>query len=85
MDGRVGAAAALSESDRQELAVQALARAATVNDLAVQHGTSRKFVYQQMHKAGAVLDDAFLSAAPDQEVLFTVSSARSCRLQATEG
>jgi hypothetical protein len=46
MDGRVGAAAALSESDRQELAVQALARAATVNDLAFQHGTSRKFVYQ---------------------------------------
>ena len=71
MDRRVDAAATLPESARQDLAVQALARSATVSDLAARHGTSRKFVYQQMHKAGAALDDAFLSATPDEEALFT--------------
>jgi hypothetical protein len=85
MGGRVGAAAALSESDRQELAVQALARAATVNDPAVQYGTSRKFVYQQMHKAGAALDDAFMSAAPDEEVLFTLTVTKAWLRQVIVG
>jgi hypothetical protein len=34
---------------------------------------SRKFVYQQAHKAGAALDDAFLSGAPEDEVLFQLT------------
>jgi hypothetical protein len=77
MNGCVGAAATLSENDRQQLAVQALARSATISDLAVQHGTSRKFVYQQMHKAGAALDDAFLFAAPDEKALFTLTITKT--------
>jgi hypothetical protein len=77
MDRRVGAAATLPESARQDLAVQALARSATVSDLAARHGTSRKFVYQQMHKAGAALDDAFLSAVPDDEVLLTLTVTKT--------
>src|SRR4051795_858748 len=85
MDGRVGAAAALSERERQDLAVQALARAATVSDLAVQHGTSRKFVYQQMHKAGAALDDAFLSAAADEQALFTLTATKTWLRQVIVG
>ncbi len=34
---------------------------------------SRKFVYQQTHKAVAALGDAFLSATPDDEVLFALT------------
>jgi len=63
MDRYVGAAARLPESGRKDLAVQVLAQSATVSDLAARHGVSRKFVYQQTHKAVAALDDAFLSAA----------------------
>ena len=85
MDRRVGAAATLSESDRQDLAVQALARSATVSDLAARHGASRKFVYQQMHKAGAALDDAFLSAAPDEEVLFALTVTKTWLRQVIVG
>jgi hypothetical protein len=51
MDRCVGAAARLPESDRKDLAVQALARSATVSDLSTRHGVSRKFVYQQANKA----------------------------------
>jgi len=72
MDRCVGAAARLPESDRKDLAIQALARSETVSDLAAGHGVSRKFVYQQTHKAVAALDGAFISATPDDEVLFEV-------------
>ena len=73
----VGAAAILPESDRKDLAIQALARSATISDLSVRHSVSRKFVYQQAHKAGAALDKVFLSGTPEDDVLFplTVSKA----------
>jgi len=64
MDRDVGAAARLPGSDRKDLAIQALAGSGTVSDLAARHGVSRKFVYQQTHKARAALDDAFSSATP---------------------
>jgi hypothetical protein len=63
----------LPESDRKDLAIQALARSATISDLSVRHGVSRKFVYQQAHKACAALDDVFLSGAPEDEVLFQLT------------
>jgi hypothetical protein len=73
----VGAAATLAESDRKDLAIQALARSATISGLSVRHGVSRKFVYQQVHKACAALDDVFLSDTPEEGVLFqfTVTKA----------
>jgi len=77
MDRCVGAAARLPESDRKDLAIQALAQSATISDLAARHGVSRKFVYQQTHKAAAALDDAFLSATPDHEVLFEVAVTKA--------
>jgi len=80
MDRCVGAAARLPESDRKDLAIQALAQSATVSDLAARHGVSRKFVYQQTHIAHAALDDAFLSAAPqesEQEVLFELAVTKA--------
>ena len=66
----VGAAAMLSEGDRRDLAIQALARSATICDLSDRHGVSRKFIFQQAHKACAALDDVFLSGTPEEGVLF---------------
>ena len=65
MDRCVGAAALLPGSDRKDLAIQALARSATISDLSVRHGVSRKFVYQQTRKASVALDNAFSSATAD--------------------
>ncbi len=85
MDRCVGAAARLPESDRKDLAVQALAQSATISDLAARHGVSRKFIYQQTHKAVAALDDAFLSATPDHEVLFEVAVTKAWLRQVIVG
>jgi hypothetical protein len=50
MDRGVGAAVRpLPESDRKDLAIQALAGSETVSDLAARRGVSRKFVYQQTY------------------------------------
>src|SRR3954453_1787832 len=73
MDRCVGAAGRLPESDRKDLAVQALARSATISDLSSRHRVSRKFVYQQANKARRALDDAFISADADDEVLFEIA------------
>src|SRR3954454_1243857 len=72
MDRCVGAAGRLPESDRKDLAVQALARSATISDLSTRHEVSRKFVYQQANKARHALDDAFIPACADDEVLFEI-------------
>jgi hypothetical protein len=70
MERNAGAAARLSQIDRAELAIVALARSEPISDLAVQHGVSRKFVYQQTHKARVGLDNAFSSTSSEHEVLF---------------
>src|SRR3954468_2408679 len=77
MDRGVGAAARLPESDRKNLAIQALAQSETVSDLAARHGVSRKFVYQQTHKARAALDGAFSPAVPDSTVLFELAVTKA--------
>jgi len=59
------------------MAVQALGRSETISDLAAQHEVSRKFVYQQAHKARAALDDAFSSVVPDNEVLFELAVTKT--------
>ncbi len=82
MDRCVGAAARLPGGNRKELAIQVLAQSETVSDLAARHGVSRKFVYQQTHKARAVLDDAFSPAVPDSEVLFGVAVTKAWLRQA---
>jgi hypothetical protein len=86
MDQCVGAAARLPESDRKDLAVQALARSATVSGLSTRHGVSRKFVYQQADKARRALDGAFISASPDGEVLFEIQvTKRWCVVSCVDG
>jgi len=62
-----------------------LAQSATISDLAARHGVSRKFVYQQTHKAVAALDEAFLSATPDDEVLFEVAVTKAWLRQVIVG
>ena len=78
MDRGVGAAVRpLLDPERKDLAIQALAGSETVSDLAARHGVSRKFVYQQTHKAHVALDDAFSSATPDKEVLFELAVTKT--------
>jgi len=85
MDRCVGAAARLPESERKDPAIQALARSETVSDLAARHGVSCKFVHQQTHKAVAALDDAFMSATPDDEVLFELAVTKAWLRQVIVG
>jgi hypothetical protein len=77
MDRSIGAAARLPVSDRRGLAIQALAGSETVSNLAVRHGVSRKFIYQQADKARVALDDAFLAAAPQDEALFELTITKA--------
>ena len=77
MDRGVGAAARLPGGDRKDLAIQALAGSETVSGVAARHGVSRKFVYQQTHKARTALDDAFSPATPDSEVLFELAVTKA--------
>jgi hypothetical protein len=76
MNRCVGAPARLPESERKDLAVLALARSAPVSDLAARHGVSRKFVYQQSHKAQTALDDAFTTSKRDDAVLFELTVSK---------
>src|ERR1700682_1565133 len=77
MDQCAGAAAKLPENDRRDLAIPALAGSEAVSDVAAPHGVSRKFVYAQTHKARAALHDAFLTAAPEDEVLFELTVTKT--------
>jgi len=64
-------AAQMDCSQRRSLSVQAIRRTEPVTHLAQQHQVSRKFVYQQLAKATAAIDQAFDPAEPkDQKVLF---------------
>ena len=85
MDQGIGAAARLPGSERKDLAIHALAGSERVSDLAARHGVSRKFVYQQTHKARAALSDAFSPAAPDNKVLFELAVTKTWLRQVIVG
>ena len=59
------------------MAIHALAGSETVSGLAARHGVSRKFVYEQTHRACAALDDVFSPAVPDGEVLFELAVTKA--------
>ena len=63
-------AQALAPAQRQQLAVQALAGAHPIMQLAHEHQVSRKYVYQQADKAGQALRLAFDPQPDDDRVLF---------------
>jgi len=60
----------LTGTQRQGLAVQALAATQCVTRLAAQFQVSRKFVYRQTATAQQALDTAFAPPAPRDDVLF---------------
>jgi hypothetical protein len=60
----------LLPQERQHLAVQVLAGAQPVSDLAREHEVSRKFLYQQAHTAQAALTQAFEPDPKTEKVLF---------------
>ncbi len=60
----------LLPQQRQDLAVQVLAGAETVSELARQHEVSRKFLYHQAHIAEQALSQAFAPTRDPDEVLF---------------
>ena len=60
----------LLPQQRQDLAIQVLARTETVSELARQHEVSRKFLYQQVHTAEKVLSEAFAPSSRPDDVLF---------------
>src|SRR5471030_1827151 len=78
-------AAKLPEVDRKSLAIQALAGTATITDLAAQNVVIRKFVYEQVNKASAALDEVFTSSAPDDAVLFELPVTKIWLRQLTLG
>lgn len=49
----------LNPIQRQQIAVQAIAKTSKITDLAKTNGTSRKFIYQQKEKAEEALQNAF--------------------------
>jgi len=85
MDRCAGAAVRPPGSDRQDLAIHALARSETVSDLAARRGVNRKFVYQQTHKAVAESDDAFSPVTPDDEMLFELAVTKGWLRQVIVG
>lgn len=60
----------LSPSQRQQLALEALAGTQTITDLADDCDVSRKFVYQQITIADQALAEAFAPQPADDRVLF---------------
>ncbi len=67
----------LLPQQRQDLAIQVLARTETISELARQHEVSRKFLYQQVHTAKEALSEAF---APSSRPATSFSTCRSPRL-----
>lgn len=63
-------AAKLPSDARKQIAIQSLAKRAPISRLAVQEKVSRKFIYQQKHKADAALNQAFSPAEDVSDVLF---------------
>jgi hypothetical protein len=60
----------LLPQERQDLAIQVLAGAQPLSDLAREHEVSRKFLYQQAHTAQAALTQAFEPDPKTDKVLF---------------
>ena len=70
MSPNLSVAASLPPDIRKVIAIQALSKSEPVSHLSAKHQVSRKFVYQQGHKAQQALDESFAPSPEDQEVLF---------------
>jgi len=54
----------------EKLSNEVLSKTEPISRLAAQHQVSRKFLYQQGHKANEALDATFSAATDEREVLF---------------
>jgi len=63
-------AAQMGPQQRRDLFLETLRRTEPLTHLAARHAVSRKFVYQQMAKATAAVDQAFQPAGEESKVLF---------------
>jgi hypothetical protein len=70
-------AQSLLPQERRYLAVQILAGAQPVSDLAREHDVSRKFLYQQAHTAQEALTQAFDPDPETEDVLFQLPVTKS--------
>jgi hypothetical protein len=75
----------LGAGARLTLGVQALAGHRSITGLAEEANVSRKFVYQQAHRAQAALDEAFAPTAADDQVLFHLPVTKNWLKQAALG
>src|ERR1700677_3686613 len=71
------AAQRLLPQERQNLAIQVLAGAQAVSDLAREYEVSRKFLYQQAHTAEEALSAAFAPSSRSDDVLFYLPVTKS--------
>ena len=62
----------LDGEQRKQLAIQALSSNQSITELSEQNEVSRKFVYQQAHKASDALDKVFSQQEDDDKVLFYI-------------
>jgi len=60
----------MGPQQRRDLFLETLRRTEPLTHLAARHAVSRKFVYQQMAKATAAVDQAFQPAGEESKVLF---------------
>ena len=74
MSSNASVAASLSPDTRQKIVIEALAQSKRIGYLAAEHQISRKFVYQQGHKAKSGFSEAFELKQTDHKVF-------SCPLQ----
>jgi hypothetical protein len=79
------AAKALPPSQRQNLALQALAGTQSITDLADEFDVSRKFIYQQSTIAEQALANAFDRPPTDDDVLFQLPVTKAWLRQLTLG
>jgi len=63
-------AASLPPDIRQDIAIQVLSKSKPVSQVAAEHQVSRKFIYQQGHKAQLALDESFAPSKDEHKVLF---------------
>ena len=75
----------LEGQQRGALALQGLAGTQPISTLSARHGVSRKFVYQQMHKASEALEHAFDNEVSEEAVLFYLPVTKAWLKQAVIG
>ena len=76
VESQFSAAAQMGPPERKQLAVEGMARAEPVSELARQNEVSRKFIYTQMEKAEQALDTAFSPPPKDERVLFYIPATK---------